>query len=72
MVKSNKVQKGSKISKAFDGAQYEEQSITRKAIYAIIVINNPDDYSQEEVAEANENIVKFEEYNKKVNDLLIP
>ena len=72
MVKSNIVKKGSKISKEFLGGSFEEQSITRKALFATIVLRNPTNYTAEQVTQANENIVKFEEYNTKVMSLLIP
>jgi len=72
MVKSETVKKGNKISKEFRGAQFEEISILRKGISALMVISNPNNYTSEQITEAENNLVKFEEYNTKVKNLLIP
>lgn len=65
----DKINKGNKITKTFEGGVYEELMHLRKAIYAIHVTNNPSDFTSEQVTEAELLITSMLELNTKIEAL---
>lgn len=72
MVNNEKVKKGSKITKALNGAQFEEIAYLRKGLWSIIVLAEQDQtkFTQEEINIAKEYQEQYLEHNKRILDLL--
>ena len=62
----DKLQLGNKITKRFDGGQFEETGIQRRAINLILSILNCDVLTEEEKLVYDE----FKKYNNKIEEML--